>query len=153
MLDNAGQVSEPHPAKRISTVASVIEDQPVLGVDGIHEIRAETDSEPDNAYQVARGRVVLDLVGLHGHRAEETQIVRWGHEDEGVVVDTGPFHGRLGMIVRETGPEECICARRRPQFIFKVTDEGQVDVFLVYYQTVQLDPRHLSGYRVESVAH
>src|SRR5436190_14512621 len=106
MLDNARDFSKPHLAKGISAMTSVIEDQPVLGVNGIHEIRAETNGKPENPNEIAWRSIVLNMAGLHGHGAEETQIVRRGHEDECVVTHTGPFHRRLRVVIGEAYPED-----------------------------------------------
>src|SRR5207248_7086100 len=99
MLDNARDFSKPHLAKGISAMTSVIEDQPVSGVNGIHEIRAETNGKSENPNEVAWRRIVLNMARLHGHGAEETQIVGRRHEDECVVTHTGRCHRRLGVVI------------------------------------------------------
>ena len=64
-----------------------------------------------------------------------------------------PFHGGLGVIIRETGAEKLVAARRRPQLGLELPDVGQVDVLLVHDQTVQLDHRDLGRHGVEPVAY
>ena len=52
-------------------MASVVQDQAIFGVDGVQEIGAEADANPDHAYEVARRGVVRDLGGWELHGAEE----------------------------------------------------------------------------------
>ena len=76
MLNNARYMRDSHLAERVCPVASVVEDQPVLGIDRVEEIGAEADGDPDDTDQGARWRIVLDVLGLHPHGAEKAQVVR-----------------------------------------------------------------------------
>src|SRR2546426_10687119 len=101
MLDDARHLSQPHFAQRIRAMASVVEDESLLGVEGVHEIGAEADGNPDDAHEITRPRVVLDVVGWYRYGPEKTQIVRRRHKDELVSIHAGPFHRRLRGVVRE----------------------------------------------------
>src|SRR6185436_18329186 len=59
MLDQARHVREPELAQRVRAVATVVQDQPTLGIDGVQEVAAEADREPDDAEQRTRMRVPL----------------------------------------------------------------------------------------------
>ena len=71
MLDNARNVSKPHVPKRVGAVAAVVEDDPVLGTNGIEEIGTKTNCNADDAHEIAGRRVVFDIAGLQPHRPEE----------------------------------------------------------------------------------
>ena len=111
MLDDARNTSHSHFAKRIRAVAAVVEDQAVFRVDGVHEIGTEPDGKSDDSREVSRRRVILDVVGLQFHGSEETHVVGRRHKDELVPMHARPFHGRLRVVVQETGPENLFFAR------------------------------------------
>src|SRR5467141_3165153 len=100
MLDDARHVRNPHVAKRIRSMASIVKDQSLFRIDGIQEVAAKSDGKPDYSCDVARGRVVLDVLRLQWHGAEKTHIVRGRHEDEGVSVRARPFDRRKGRLAR-----------------------------------------------------
>ena len=75
MLDDARHAGNPQVAERIGAVASVVEDEPLLRVNGVQEVAAESHRKPDYASEVARGRVVLNIFSFHLHGAEKAHVV------------------------------------------------------------------------------
>src|SRR4051812_2640127 len=118
MLNDAGNVSHSHFSKRVSAMAAVVENQPVLGVDGIEEIRTETNGDPNHSRQVARRRTIDDVLRLQLHRSKKTHVVGARDKDKPVARSARPLHLGLRMIVQESGSENLLFSRCSSQLPF-----------------------------------
>src|SRR5256884_7334827 len=119
ILDDARDMGDAQVAKVIGAMAAIIEDQPVLRVDGVQEVGAKPDRDPDDAHERSGRRVVFDMVCLEAHGAEKAQIVGGRHEHVGVAVSARPFDGRLRMFGRQAGSENFLHSWRRTEFLFQ----------------------------------
>src|SRR5688572_27930486 len=106
MLDDARNMGETHFSERVGAVTSVVEDQPVLGMDGIEEIGTEADRQTNNAYERAGMRVALDMVGLETHRLQKPHIIGGRHKNKTVVTQAGPLGRRMGVVIGQTSAED-----------------------------------------------
>src|SRR5207302_2676475 len=86
VLNDTGNAGDSQVAQRVSPMAPVVEDEPVLRVNGVQEVAAKSHSKPNYTGEVAGGRIVLNIFRLHRHGAEKAHVVGWGHEDERVSV-------------------------------------------------------------------
>ncbi len=64
VLHDAGHAGNSEVTEYVGSMAAVVENQSVLRVDGIQEVAAESHGEPDDTGEVARGRIVRDVLRL-----------------------------------------------------------------------------------------
>src|SRR2546428_3006573 len=150
MLNNARHMSNPHLAERVCAMASIIENESLFRIDRVHKIRAKTDGKPNDAYEVSRRRGTHNVCRFQRHGTQEPKIIGRRHEDITISAHSGPLHGWMRMIVRQTGAKDLLLRRRGAQFSFKLTHERQVDMFLINDHPIQLDNGDFSWDGVET---
>src|SRR6267142_4410138 len=64
VLHDAGHAGNSEVTEYVGSMAAVVENQSVLRVDGIQEVAAESHGEPDDTDEIARGRIVRDVLRL-----------------------------------------------------------------------------------------
>src|SRR5256886_5455755 len=75
VLNDTGNAGDSQIAERIGSIATVVEDEPVLRVNCVQEVAAKSDRKPDYTGEVARRRVVLNILRLQRHGAEKAHVV------------------------------------------------------------------------------
>src|SRR5947207_2773535 len=75
VLNDTGNAGDSQIAERVGPMAPVVEDEPILRVNGVQEVAAKSHRKPNYAGEVAGGRIVLNILRLHRHGAEKAHVV------------------------------------------------------------------------------
>src|SRR5213083_3444772 len=115
-------------AKTERAVAPVVQDQSVLHVNRVEEIRAKADRDCDESGHRSGRSISKNLAAVQDGGVQESQIVRRREEGVRVVVTAHPPHHRLRMVERQTDAEDVLFGRRTLEPTLHVWDVIQVDV-------------------------
>src|SRR5437879_10684135 len=108
-------------AKTERAVAPVVQDQSVLHVNRVEEIRTKADRDCDEGGHRSGRSISKNLAEVQDGGVQESQIVRRREEGVSVVVGAHPPHHGLWMVERQTDAgdrsEEQTSALQSPMYL------------------------------------
>src|SRR5207249_12124352 len=128
----------------VCSVAAIIENEPVLGVNDVEKVRSEADPQTDQGRRKPGRGQSLYVGRLKELSLQESEVVGWADKGEDVRRILHHTDGRVSWVNRERRAQNALGRGVAADQILQLVDVGKIDELLEHDEPVEFNHANAS---------